>query len=271
MKAKLILLFFFLGAILSLYGCESKVTNDNKLYLDESITNLTQKNLEKISKINLNNPYRFSFAIISDSHTDYEDLRDIIKDVNNNPNLSFLIHAGDFTDLGQVTEYWKTTSVLSELIIPYLTVIGNHDALTGGKQIYIKMFGHFNYSFVFGDYKFIFLYANSLANGGEPPDLDWLENELSGQDLYNLVFVIAHQPPFDPAWSDETENRYKQLMDENDVSLSIHGHTHSFWYGEKYGDGVKYLVVDNVADRSYCIVSVDSAAFDVEKIEIDEQ
>jgi predicted phosphohydrolase len=131
------------------------------------------------------------------------------------------------------------------------------------------MFGDFNYSFVFYDCKFVFLDANSWAYLGKPPDLNWLEKELSGRDLYQLVFVIAHQPPFDSAWSDEIENRYKQLMVENNVSLSIHGHTHSFWYGERYNDGVKYLIVDDVADRNYCIVSVDSTAFDVEKINID--
>jgi len=269
MKRKLRLTLFFIGAVFFLSGCGSRVSGPNDLRLDESISNLTQKNLEKISKINLYDPYKFRFAVVSDSHTDYGDFTDIINDINKDSTLSFLIHAGDFTDVGWLTEYCRTEEILSTLTIPYLTVIGNHDALVGGKQIYSKMFGAFNYSFVFHDCKFIFLYANSLANGGEPPDLDWLKNELSGHDLFNLVFVIAHQPPFDTAWSDETENRYKQLMAENNVDLSIHGHEHEFWYGERYNDGVKYLVVDDVAGRDYCIVSVDSTAFDVEKINID--
>jgi Icc protein len=267
LRPRLILTFFLIGVNFFLSGCESRVNNPNKI--DENSTNLTQKNLEKISKIKLDDPYRFSFAIVSDSHTDYGDFRDIIKDINQKVEALFLIHAGDFTYLGWSAEFQNANSILKELTIPYLTVIGNHEWLSNGRQFYKEMFGDFDYSFVFYDYKFIFLDANSEANLGEPPNLDWLEDQLSGRDQYNLVFVIAHQPPFDPTWSDETENRYRELMAENKVSLSIHGHLHYYWYGERYNDGVKYLVVDNAGDRDYCVVSVDSAAFDVENINID--
>jgi 3',5'-cyclic-AMP phosphodiesterase len=268
MRKKLFLSILCIGVVLFLSGCGSRGTGPEQVKIDESLSNLTRKNLEKISKINLPDPYKFSFTVVTDSHTDYADFTDIIEDGNNDTTLSFLIHAGDFTDGGWLTEYMQTEDVLLKLTIPYLTVIGNHDALFEGKQIYSKIFGAYNYSFVFYDCKFIFLDANSLANLGEPPNLDWLKDQLEDHALYNLVFVIAHQPPFDPAWSDETKNRYVQLMDENKVSLSIHGHQHDYWYGERYNDGVKYLVVDDIADRSYCIVSVDSMAFDVEKIDI---
>jgi Icc protein len=269
MRPKLILTFFFIGVILFLSGCESRVTSPDQLKFDENNTDLTQKNLEKISEIKLDNPYKFNFAIVSDSHTEYEDFTDIIKDINKDSTISFLIHAGDFTYLGWAKEFARTLYVLKELTIPYLTVIGNHECYSNGRELYKKIFGDFNYSFALNDYKFIFLDGNIWENGGKPPDLDWLEDELSERESYNLVFVIVHIPPFDISWSDEIENRYKQLMVENNVSLSIHGHLHSYWYGEKYNDGVKYLVVDDVADRNYCIVSVDGTAFDVEKINID--
>jgi len=270
MRAKLTLTLFSIGVIFFLFGCESSVRSPDQLTLDESESNLTQKNLEKISEINLDDPYRFGFVIVADSHTDYDDFRDIIKDINKKTEPLFLIHAGDFTDLGTLSEFRRTEDILTELTIPYLTVIGNHDCWFNGKQIYEKMFGDFNYSFVFYEYKFIFLDANILANGGEPPDFAWLENELSDHDLYNLVFPIVHIPPFDFTWSDEMENRYKQLIVENDVSLSIHGHLHHYWYGEKYNDGVKYLIVNDAVDRNYCIVSVDSVSFNVEIVNIDE-
>jgi predicted phosphodiesterase len=269
MRPKLILTFLIVGAIFFLSGCESRVSNPNQRNLDENSTNLTQKNLEKISKIKLEDPYKFNFAIVSDTHVDYGDFRDIIKDINEKSKPSFLIHAGDFTYLGLPTEFAGTNYVLNELTVPFLTVIGNHECYSNGRQFYKKIFGDFNYSFAFNDYKFIFLDGNIWENGGKPPDFDWLEGELSQRESYNHVFVIVHIPPFDISWSDEIEDRYKQLMAENNVSLSIHGHTHSFWYGERYDDGVKYLVVDDAADRNYCIVSVDSAAFDVQKINID--
>ncbi len=262
---------FFIVALLFVASCQKHTSGPDELKLDESYSNLTQKNLEKISTLNLNDPYRFSFAVITDSHTDYTDLGDVLNDIDQKADVLFVIHAGDFTDGGWLGEYRGTYQVMSGLTIPYLTVIGNHDELTRGREIYRKMFGVFNYSFVFGDCKFVMLECNSTDYFGMPPDLDWLESQLSDDSLYNLIFVVGHQPPFDVGWNDQNENRYKQLMQENHVALSIHGHTHDFWYGDKYGDGVKYLVVDDIGDRNYCIVSVDSVTFDVEKIDIDNQ
>ncbi len=270
MRVKLVITLFLIGAIPFLSACESSVRSSYQPNLSESETALTRKNLEKISKIDLDDPCRFSFAVIADTHTDHGDFKDIVRDVNQNPGPVFLIHLGDFTDLGILSQYRRTKDILAELKIPYLTVIGNHDCWNNGKQIYEKMFGDFNYSFAFYDCKFIFLDANIWANDGEPPDLDWLEQELSDHELYNLVFMIVHIPPFHVQWSRDIENRYKQLMVENGVPLSIHGHLHEYSYGEEYGDGVNYLVVDDADDRNYCIVSADGIFYNVERIHLDD-
>ena len=266
-KSKVVL-FGAIALSLLVCHCQKHSSGPDEIRLDESQSNLTEKNLQKISGIHPGDPDKFSFAVIADSHTDYTDLGDVLSDIDHNTDVLFVIHAGDFTDGGWLGEYQSTCQAMSGLTIPYLTVIGNHDELTQGREIYRKMFGDFNYTFVFGDCKFVMLECNSTDYFGIPPDLDWLESQLSDDSLYNLVFVVGHQPPFDPGWSDQDENRYRQLMHKNGVALSIHGHEHEFWYGEKYNDGVKYLVVDDISGRNYCVISVDSATFEVEKIDI---
>jgi Icc protein len=271
MRRNSLILILIILALLSITACQKHSSGPAELNLDEDHSDLTSKNLEKISNITLDDPYRFTFAVISDSHTDYADLQDLVNDLNDTANVPkplLVIHAGDMTDAGWLSEYKRTVDILAQLTVPYLTVIGNHDELSYGREIYSRMFGDFDYSFVLGDCKFILLEANSLPYLGVPPNLDWLESELSDHDSYRLVFVVGHQPPFDPGWNDEEENRYRQLMEENNVALSIHGHEHYFWYGDKYGDGVKYLLVDDVSGRDYCTVSVDSLTFDVEKIDL---
>lgn len=266
-KSKVVL-FGAIALSLLVCHCQKHSSGPDEVRLGESQSNLTEKNLQKISGIHPGDPDKFSFAVIADSHTDYTDLGDVLSDIDRKTDVLFVIHAGDFTDGGWLGEYRGTYQVMSGLTIPYLTVIGNHDELTQGREIYRKMFGDFNYTFVFGDCKFVMLECNSTAYFGIPPDLDWLESQLSDDSLYNLVFVVGHQPPFDPGWSDQDENRYKQLMQENGVALSIHGHEHEFWYGEKYNDGVKYLVVNDVGKRSYCTISVDSVTFQMEKVDL---
>lgn len=270
MRRKSVVVLIILALLLAT-SCQKHSSEPVELSLDESHSDLTSKNLEKISKITLNDPYRFTFAVISDSHTDYADLQDLVESLNDTTDLVkplFVIHAGDMTDAGWLNEYKRTVDILAQLTIPYLTVIGNHDELSSGREIYSRMFGDFNYSFVLGNCKFVLLEANSLPYLGVPPNLDWLEEELMDNDSYRFVFVIGHQPPFDPGWNEQEENRYRQLLQENNVALSIHGHEHYFWYGNEYGDGVKYLLVDDAAGRDYCAVSVDSFTFDVEKIDL---
>jgi 3',5'-cyclic-AMP phosphodiesterase len=266
-KSKVIL-FWAIALFLLVSHCQKHSSGPDEIVLDESQSNLTEKNLQKISDIHPGEPDKFSFAVIADSHTDYTDLGDVLNDIDQKAENLFVIHVGDFTDAGWLGEYRGTYQAMSGLTIPYLTVIGNHDELTRGREIYRKMFGDFNYSFVFGNCKFVMLECNSTAYFGVPPDLNWLEDQLEDDSLYNLVFVVGHQPPFDPGWNDQYENRYRQLMQENGVALSIHGHTHDFEYGEKYDDGMKYLVVNDVGKRSYCNISVDSVTFDMEKVDL---
>jgi Icc protein len=271
MKKKSMMAPILIVTLLSVSSCQKHSAGPVELNLDEDHSDLTAKNLEKISKITLDDPYRFAFAVISDSHTDYADLQDLVESLNDTTDLAkplFVIHAGDMTDFGWLNEYKRTVDIMAQLAIPYLTVIGNHDELSNGREIYSRMFGDFDYSFALGDCKFVFLEANSLPYLGVPPNLDWLEEELSDHNSYRFVFVVGHQPPFDPGWTEPEENRYRQLLGENNVALSIHGHEHYFWYGEKYGDGVKYLLVDDATGRNFCTVSVDSFTFNVDKIDL---
>jgi Icc protein len=269
-RSSLTLIIILLTLLLTI-ACEKHSSGPLELNLDENHSDLTAKNLEKISEITLNDPYRYTFAIISDSHTDYKDLQDLMESLNDTTDLVkplFVIHAGDMTDAGWLNEYKRTVDIMAQLAIPYVTVIGKHDELSNGREIYSRMFGDFDYSFVLGNCKFVLLEANSLPYLGVPPNLDWLEEELADHNSYWFVFVIGHQPPFDPGWNDQEEDRYRQLMEENSVALSIHGHEHYFWYGEKYGDGVNYLLVDDATGRNYCTVSVDSFTFNVDKIDL---
>jgi UDP-2,3-diacylglucosamine pyrophosphatase LpxH len=83
--------------------------------------------------------------------------------------------------------------------------------------------------------------------------------------MFKQVFVIAHIPPFGDQFTDEMEQTYKSLQNQNNVSLSIHGHTHSFLYEQ---NTVSYLTVPSLKEPAYCIINVQNESFNVELIEL---
>jgi Icc-related predicted phosphoesterase len=150
---------------------------------------------------------------------------------------------------------------------PYLTVIGNHDYNSNGEVVYKQMFGDYNYSFEFNHYKFI-LFDDVIIESNNNPDFDWLSTQLSDNALFKQVFVVAHIPPCDGVqFNSSMEKTYKSLMQENNVSLSIHGHIHNYYFGKFYEDSVNYLTVPWLKKPTYSIINVHNKTFHIELIE----
>ena len=223
--------------------------------------NTTVKNLKLLEEVSVNSK-EFKFAFISDVHFFYNQLTDVIDDINKRDDVKLVIFGGDIADQALLREYEIFYDIMSNLKKPYFTVIGNHDYNNNGAIIYNKMFGDYNYSFEFNNNKFV-LFDDVVWESDKELDFDWLTSELKENTSYNQVFVIAHIPPDGDQFDDELADKYRSIMEENNVPLSIHGHTHTYNYEE--GD-VSYLTAPAVKQRAYNIVSVKDKGFSVELI-----
>ena len=232
----------------------------------EKDKNTTAKNLQMLKSIQSESE-NFKFAFITDTHFFYDNLRTVINDINKNEDILFVIFGGDYTEQGLLKEYEIFYDILKNLEKPFVTVIGNHDYNSNGGIIYKEMFGDFNYSFQFNDNKFV-LFDFIVWESNKNPDFDWLSSELSNNESFNQVFVIGHIPPNDDRFSDAMEQTYAAIMLENDVSLSVHGHLHSYSYNKTYGDGIDYLIVPSLKEPEYCIIEVKNNSFNVELIQL---
>lgn len=228
--------------------------------------NTTTKQLERILNAEPSSK-QLTFAVIADNHYHYDNLEKVIHHINNQADISFVVFAGDIADQALLKEYEIFYDVMKGSDKPYLTVIGNHDYRSNGEEVYQHMFGPLNYSFVYNNYKFV-MFDDVFWESNQTPDFDWLEDELDTDVAYKQKVVMAHLPPFSDQYNHSDEELFSDLMFDYDVHLSLHGHTHGYYYNETYHDGVDYLVTPWLKHANYTKITLDGANHKVELINL---
>lgn len=233
--------------------------------VEKKYRDLTAKNLAKIKALE-GDKTSFKIAFISDNHTFYDDFEDQIKDINSRDDIDFVIHGGDITLSSLHKEFTWFNEIIGKLNVPFLTVIGNHDHLSNGKAIYEKSFGPTNYVFTFRGCKFVMFDNVIWENKNKDPEFDWFKENLKNNDNYKHVIPVSHIPPWGDQYNYGNERIFNLMMEEKDIKLSIHGHTHKYYFDKRYGQ-IDYLVVGDTPDRDYAVISIDENSYSVEKID----
>jgi Icc protein len=242
--------------------------NPNQIILKESEKNLTYKNIQKIQAIPLKDTTRF--ILVGDTQRWYDETADFVESANQQDDISFVLHAGDISDFGLAWEFEWVNKIMKKLKYPYLTVIGNHDKVANGPDVYNRMYGPLNYSFEYGDNKFIFINTNSreYAFDGTAPDLNWLNSELRNNPGNKNVIVTAHVPPFDGDFDQDLAGKYADMLAADPhVKFTLYGHQHSFKEGYFFDDGVNYILTTSMGKRGYIIISTWKGGYKAERIE----
>lgn len=254
---------------LTLISCEGLFQfNPNQINLKDNERNLNIKNIEKIQALPLRDTVRF--ILMGDTQRWYDEAADFVKSANSQRDISFVLHAGDISDFGLTQEFKWVNEIMSKLKYPYLTVIGNHDIVANGPTVYSKMYGALDYSFTYGNNKFIFINTNSREYNfdGTTPDLTWLKSELANNPYNKNAIVVGHVPPFDADFDSKIEKPYaKILAGDPNVQFTLYGHQHTFKDGEFYKDGVHYYLTTNTGSRGYMLVSTWKGGYSVDQIE----
>lgn len=267
MKPNLTLILLLCFTVFITISCRKFVSyNADEARVKTKFQDLNKKNIDKLKL----SPEKdsFSFLVISDSQRAYKELDDFVSTVNQLKNNEFVILNGDITDFGLNSEYEWIAERLQNLLIPYIVVIGNHDMLANGRDIYRQMFGVENFSFEVTNFKFIFLNSNSREVGldGSLPDLNWLRNELNTAAVGQKIIVVSHIAPFSGDFDHSLEMSYSQMLTENrNVLYSIHGHEAKYIHGQPYGPPVTYLVSNSLNSRSYVLFKINGDDIQVEE------
>lgn len=180
----------------------------------------------------LNRP--FSFAYLADIHiaentNRIDDAIACVNDINNLPQIKFVIIAGDITEFGADEEIKTAKTIFDRLKVPYYIVAGNHDAKwsESGCNTFVKVFGYEGFDFDYGGIKFIG--CNSGPNMRMAPALVpretivWLDSLSCKIDPAQPVFFVNHYP------MDTSVLNYTQVLDRLkriNTQFILNGHWH---------------------------------------------
>lgn len=261
-------LFSTLLTLIFLCSCKKLFTySKNEIQLDEKNRDQNIKNIRRLEPGTQNVSFRF--VVISDTQRFYEEMDEFIKKINAYPDISFVVLNGDMTDFGLKSEYLWMSERLQKLSVPFLVVIGNHDMLGNGRELYRQMFGPENFSFSFSGCRFIVLNSNSREVGynGSLPDTAWLKQELAATPPGQNIFVLAHLAPFSGDFDRALEQAYVRILaNHGNVTYSIHGHENVSYFGQPYGPPVNYVVVNSIKEKKFVSINVNSNDITAEEI-----
>ncbi|WII72003.1 metallophosphoesterase [Bdellovibrio sp. 22V] len=185
-------------------------------------------------------PQDIVLVAIADSHQNYDDLTTVVSSANQQQ-ADFVVHLGDFTNQGYNFEYDLFINRMKKLNLPFVVALGNHDTVTKGKSLYLRLFGDFNRMFEFRGYRFIILNNNNLdfkAHGGV--DWDWLRRNVEAS-LLPIVLMYHINPDNTDYFTDSDRQTFDSIVIGSRVRLMLHGHHHVF--ATSFANGIlKHMV-----------------------------
>lgn len=215
----------------------------------------------------------FTFAQITDIHLNSNDpkpmeyLMTSIADINQNPDIDFVLVTGDLADNGDNASLEQLDSALKTLNKKYYVVTGNHETTwsESGMAKFSELFGSERLEFEHNGVLFLGFTTGpfiKMALGHVAPhDLTWLAEEVNNKGKGKQVFLVTHYPITKgdiDNWSEATD-----AIRKLNVKVFIGGHYHrnrALFY-----DGIPgFLSRSNLKDGngktgySLCHVTADS-------------
>jgi len=226
---------------------------------------ITIEQIQNQSQTFSENSRPLRLALIADSHSNYRDLDLTINKINQ-ADVDFTVHLGDMTELGLAIEYEAAASLLSRLQKPWLTVIGNHDAVGNGRNIYRRVFGTENQVFDSHGFRFIIFNNNQLEYMDTGLSWAWLRSQITNSPM--PVILFQHANPFN------TDNFNSYQIQEIQSILRLprlravfHGHLHSFQ--QSFFHSVLIQQIGRTEGQNYAIVNLKKNEVAIQKCEGD--
>ena len=167
-----------------------------------------------------------------------------------------------FVLMGDTQRSYDETEVniLSKLDIPYVGLIGNHDVIGNGDQVFNKLFGEENFSFIVRDVKFVCLNTNAIEyDYSHPvPDFGFLKEELQDSTRhYSRTIVAMHARPGSEQFDNNVKDVFQLYIREfPSLLFCLNAHNHQLQVEDLFDDGIIYYGCSNIAKRNYLLFTL---------------
>lgn len=225
--------------------------NPHKQPINYKWRNLNITNYNLLLKKEPKNFVPFNVAILSNSLDHYEILEQVISYINEQRDIDFVIHLGNFTLNGQSKEYEHYCELIDKLNIPILTLLGENEYLTNGSDIYELVFGQSNLYFEFKQCRFVFF--DNTQNSFQPNYL-WFSNVLNSNE--NLLHIVPFSPmlPWSNEFSEESSQMHQQILIQKGIHTSLHGQKKSK-IPISFSDEVNYINIPDFKSDELLILT----------------
>lgn len=259
-----------LGALLVFLHCDLIKYHPYDTKVSGEI-NHNEKAIEEIQQ-RLKDKSEFKFALIGDSHRWYDELGDVVDALNKVEDLDFVIHSGDVTDMGITQQYEWSQRILKRLKVPYIVILGNHDMLGNGFEVYKTMYGAENFSFELNDIQFVCVNTNGLEfNDNQPiPDFVFLNDKIKNYpEQCKRTIVVMHAPPLSEQFTEENSALFEEtILRFPNLMFCLYGHVHHLNAKTLFDDHVMYYSNDKIKDKVFQLFTVKQDSYDYQEISL---
>lgn len=222
-------------------------------------TNINERNIARIEAA-CEGREQIRFVFMSDTQRWYDDTKEFVKAVNKQADIDFVIHGGDISDFGLTKEYLWMRDIMNGLHVPYVVLLGNHDCLANGEQIYKKVYGEPDFAFMAGNTRFVCLNTNALEfDYSRPvPDFGFISDQLSTHNTaHEKTVVTMHAPPFCEVFNNNVATIFQRYLKTfPQLQFCAYGHNHTLAVNDLFNDGTLYYGVPNIKKRQYLIFTL---------------
>ena len=201
------------------------------------------------------------FVLISDTQRWYDETKAAVKSINARDDIDFVLHCGDMTDFGVTREFEVQRDILEGLRIPYVALLGNHDCLGTGADVYRHMFGNPDFTFNAGDVHFLCINSNAFEYdySVDIPNFSFIRNDIETlPDNMRRTVVAMHAQPTSEQFNNNVSELFEyEIRNYPGLAFCMCGHGHHTQVNEWFGDGILYYECAAAKHREYLIFTLD--------------
>lgn len=204
---------------------------------------------------------RIRFAVISDTQRWYDETHEGVQSINARGDIDFVIHCGDLTDFGVTKEFVWMRTELQRLQPPYVCLLGNHDCLGTGADVFRRMYGLPDFSFTAGNVHFVCLNTNAYEYDYSVavPDFAFLKADIAAVPSHVTRTVVAmHAAPNTEQFNNNVADYFQYTLHQYPgLSFCLCGHGHATVQQDIFGDGILYYECCSAKKRQYLVFTID--------------